>query len=178
MANTVNKNARFRKNIFISFLLVALLGLLYVAIPGYNWAISEMAFRNKELIDKVELRRLNNNLPELTMDDKRYFKIANYWYLDYLKQKTPQDAVILLPPISVIDTTEDMKFMNSSEWVEYFIYPRLCIGEDEKELKPALYKKVTHVAVVNNWGYDKLSYNPNTHPKDAVFPIDSMPKKP
>jgi hypothetical protein len=175
--STSNKNTAFRKNILLTFVFAIILLVLYVSVPGYKWAISEMAFKNKELIEKIETRRLNNNLPELTDDMKRFFKIGNYWYLSYIRDQTPQSAVILLPPKSAVDTISEMNNINSSDWVEYFIYPRLCISEDEKERKPELYRKVTHVAIVNYWGYEKLNYIPSKMEKEAILPINNEPQK-
>jgi hypothetical protein len=176
MKQEQNNPGLLRRNLLVTFILVVVLLLLYVSVPGYHWAITEMAVRNKELIDRIETRRLNTNMPELTMDDKRLFKISNYWYLKYLRENTPENAVILLPPHSAIDTSEEMKFLNSAEWVEYFIFPRLCVGEDDKEKSKALYEKVTHVAIVNGWGYDKLHYSPEKRTSEIVLPIDSLKK--
>ena len=168
----VSDSLLMRRNLLMAFVLLVFLLLLYVSVPGYNWAITEMAIRNKELIDKIEVRRLNNNMPELSMEDKRLFKIQNYWYIKFLRDHTPQDAVIILPPHTAIDTTEEYKLLNNSEYVEYFIFPRLCISEDEKNAKPELYKRATHVAILNGWGYDKLKYEPNGKPNETVLPIE------
>jgi hypothetical protein len=80
---------------------------------------------------------------------------------------------VLLPPHTAVDTTPEFNLLNSSEWMEYFLFPRLCISEDEKDKKPELYRKITHVAIVNNWGYDKLKYEPNGKPSATVLPIES-----
>lgn len=173
-----NKSLSFRRNLLVAFVFAVILLLLYMAVPGYKWAITEMAARNNELIDRIEKRTLNNNLPELTMDDKRFFRIGCYWYLKYLRENTPQNAVILLPPNSVVDTSQEMKMMSHSEWVEYFIFPRLCVGEDEKETQKELYSKVTHVAVINGWGYEKLRYQPAKREMEIVLPIDSIKTNP
>jgi hypothetical protein len=69
-----------------------------------------------------------------------------------------------------------MRFLNSAEWVEYFIFPRLCVGEDEKATGSELFAKVTHVAIVNGWGYDKLHYSPKNRIREMVLPIDSFKK--
>jgi short subunit fatty acids transporter len=79
----VSDSLLMRRNLLMAFVLLVFLLLLYVSVPGYNWAITEMAIRNKELIDKIEVRRLNNNMPELSMEDKRLFKIQNYWYIKF-----------------------------------------------------------------------------------------------
>ncbi|HEY0261828.1 MAG TPA: hypothetical protein VGB95_02300, partial [Chitinophagales bacterium] len=123
-----------------------------------------------------ETHTLNNNLPKLTLDDKRFLKLDNYWYLKYLREKTPQNAVILLPPKSAVDTSKEMGLIYGSDWVEYFIYPRLCVSEDEKETKKELYEKVNYVAIVRGWGYDKLHYSPAKFEEEAVLPIDSIKK--
>lgn len=161
-----------RRNLLITFVLLFLLVLLYAAIPGYNYAIKDVAIRNKEKIDQIETRRLNANMPELTMEDKRLFKIEDYWYIQFMRERTPTNAVILLPPHSAIDSTPEFNLLNSSEWMEYFLFPRLCISEDEKNRKPELYSKITHVAIVNGWGYDKLKYEPNGRPAATVLSIE------
>jgi len=168
----VSDSLLMRRNLLMAFVLLIFLLLLYVSVPGYNWTITEMAIRNKELIDKIEVRRINSNMPALSMEDKRLFKIQNYWYIKFVRDHTPQNAVILLPPLSAVDTTEEYKLLNNSEYFEYFIFPRLCISEDEKLVKKELYKKVTHVAILNGWGYDKLKYQPNGKPNETVLPID------
>ncbi|MFN8308857.1 MAG: hypothetical protein U0T73_02740 [Chitinophagales bacterium] len=163
----------FRRNLLLTFGLLLLILVLYVTIPGYNWAITEMAVRNKQLIDRIETRRLNAGMPELTMENKRLFKIEDYWYIQYLRERTPMNAVILLPPKAAIDSTPEFNLLNDPEWVEYFLFPRLCISEDWKNRAPELYKKVTHVAIVNGWGYDHLKYEPQSRPSEAVLSIES-----
>ena len=162
-----------RRNLLVSFVLVFLMVLLYASIPGYNFAIKEVAIRNKEKIEQIETRRLNANMPELTMEDKRLFKIEDYWYIQFIRERTPTNAVVLLPPHSAVDTTPEFNLLNSSEWMEYFLFPRLCISEDEKNTKKELYSRITHVAIVNNWGYEHLKYEPNGRPPATVLPIES-----
>ena len=162
-----------RRNLLVSFVLVFLMVLLYASIPGYNFAIKEVAIRNKEKIEQIETRRLNANMPELTMEDKRLFKIEDYWYIQFIRERTPTNAVVLLPPHTAVDTTPEFNLLNSSEWMEYFLFPRLCISEDEKNTKKELYSRITHVAIVNNWGYEHLKYEPNGRPLATVLPIES-----
>jgi hypothetical protein len=168
----ITESQVMRRNLVITFVLMIILLLLYVVVPGYNYAIKDVAIGNKQRIDQIETRRLNFNLPELRLEDKLLFRIEDYWYIQFLNTHTPDSAVILLPPQSAVDTTPEFHELNSSEWMEYFLYPRLCISEDEKNTKKDLYARVTHVAIVNGWGYDKLRYQPKTRPSEAVFPID------
>jgi hypothetical protein len=139
-----------------------------------------MAIRNKNKIDEIENKKLNNNLPDLTMEDKRMFKIENYWYILAMKESTPMssETVILLPPTGMMDSLEGWKNFGNSEYMEYYMYPRLVISENEKDSKPELYKKVTHVAVMNNWGLDRLPYTPEKIEKYAIYPIKPPAAKP
>jgi len=161
-----------RRNLVITFVLMFILLLLYVTIPGYNYAIKEVAISNKQRIDQIETRRLNFNLPELRQEDKLLFRIEDYWYIQFITAHTPDTAVILLPPASAIDTTPEFSQLNDPEWMEYFLYPRLCISEDQKNTKKELYAKVTHVAIVNSWGYNKLKYEPKERPTETILPIE------
>lgn len=81
-------------------------------------------------------------------------------YLHMLRDSTPADAVILMPPDSILfpdDTTSRFNpLVGNRRWVAYFIYPRKIVYEDEKD-SLALYKDVTHVAVVNYWGYQQAA---------------------
>jgi hypothetical protein len=174
--NTVSDTQVLRRNLLVTFVLMIVLIALYATIPGYNFAVKDVAIHNKELMDHIETRRLNANLPELTLQQKRLFKIGSYWYIDYMRESTPSNAVILLPPKSVIADTSEFNLVNNSEWMEYFLFPRLCISEDEKATKPELYSKITHVAIVNGWGYDKLKYQPSSKPSEAVLSIEE-PKR-
>jgi hypothetical protein len=161
-----------RRNLVVTFVLMFILLLLYVTIPGYNYAIKEVAISNKQRIDQIETRRLNFDLPELRQEDKLLFRIEDYWYIQFITAHTPDTAVILLPPRSAIDTTPEFSQLNDPEWMEYFLYPRLCISEDQKNTKKDLYAKVTHVAIVNSWGYDKLKYEPKERPTETILPIE------
>lgn len=167
-----------RRNLVITFVLMFVLLLLYVTIPGYNYAIKDVAIGNKQRIDQIETRRINFNLPELRLEDKLLFRIEDYWYIQFMNMHTPDSAVILLPPASAVDTTPEFNSLNDPEYMEYFLYPRLCVSEDEKETKKDLYARATHVAIVNNWGYSKLKYKPKDMPSEAVLPINQPDNEP
>src|SRR5665213_1324593 len=101
--NPITDSQVMRRNLVIAFILMFLLLILYVTIPGYNYAIRDVAIGNKERIDQIETRRLNFNLPELRMEDKFLFRIEDYWYIQFLTAHTPDSAIILLPPQAAID---------------------------------------------------------------------------
>lgn len=172
----ITESQMMRRNLLIAFVLMFLLMFLFVLVPGYNYAIKDVAIGNKQRIDQIETRRINFNLPELRMEDKFLFRIEDYWYIQFMTNHTPDSAVILLPPLHAIDTTPEFNSLNDPEYMEYFLYPRLCVSEDQKNTKKELYARVTHVAIVNGWGYDKLKYRPQEMPSETVLPVEE-PKK-
>jgi hypothetical protein len=167
-----------RRNLVVTFVLMFILLILYQYVPGYKYAINEVAIGNKQRIDQIETRRLNFNLPELRLEDKLLFRIEDYWYIQYMNTHTPDSAIILLPPLHAIDTTPEFNSLNDPEYMEYFLYPSLCVSEDQKDTKKDLYARATHVAIVKNWGYDKLKYQPKERPSEAVLPINEAPGEP
>ena len=66
--------------------------------------------------------------------------------------------------------TSDAWGVKSKLWNTYFLYPRKVVGENEKDSSP-LYAQVTHVMIVDAWGYDKLTYPVSRKEKYAVLPI-------
>ncbi len=169
--NIITDSQVLRRNLVITFVLMFILLVLYVTIPGYYFAIKEVAIGNKQRIDQIETRRLNFNLPELRLEDKLLFRIEDYWYIQFMTTHTPDTAVILLPPLSAIDSTPEFSSLNDPEYMEYFLYPRLCVSEDQKDTKKELYARITHVAIVNGWGYDKLKYQPKERPSETILPV-------
>ncbi|MBX2902159.1 MAG: hypothetical protein KF872_01290 [Chitinophagales bacterium] len=168
------KHFIWKRQLVVAIGTLAFVFLLYLLIPGYRWAVEEIGFRNLHLVNKIEEKRQRENLPPLNVHEKRAFKMEGYYYLQLLNSATPQDAVILLPPQHVTKGTRH-EFLNSSEWVAYFVYPRLCIGYDERLKNPDLYARATHVAIVNGWGYEFLKYPVEKKDEEAVLPIQKQP---
>jgi hypothetical protein len=100
-----------RRNLVVAFVLMFILLLLYVTIPGYNYAIKEVAIGNKQRIDQIETRKINFNLPEITWELKRQFRIEDYWYIQTIQDVTPKNfnTVVLLPPHSAVHSTRLFK---------------------------------------------------------------------
>jgi len=63
--------------------------------------------------------------------------------------------------------------MNRKGYVTYFLYPRQVVYESEKD-KTKMYNKITYVAIVNNWGYDKLRYDITEKIPYSVLPINKQ----
>jgi len=54
---------------------------------------------------------------------------------------------------------------------EHFLHPRKIVHEDRKELHPELTKAITHVAIIDYWGYQKLPYRVSKENQYSVMPI-------
>jgi len=103
----------------------------------------------------------NRQYDSLSYDQRLEVKLGfTAKYLHMLRDSTPADAVILMPPDSIFfpdDTTSRFNpLVRNRRWVSYFIYPRKIVYEEEKD-SLALYKNVTHVAVVDYWGYQQAA---------------------
>lgn len=138
---------------------------------GYYWVTHDVVKKNLEQIEELEPKNL-------TLEDKMSYKVGVYPLIKYLNENTPKDAVILLPPgDSLLSNTSRWNFVYDPEWMEYFIYPRLCLATGRENEHPDLAKRVTHVLIVQGRGYDKLKYDVpvDQRPSEAVLPIDHPP---
>ncbi|MCS6819366.1 MAG: hypothetical protein RMJ53_02080 [Chitinophagales bacterium] len=165
-----------KKQLTVGFLTLFGVLLLYALVPGYRWAVEEIGFKNYNFIKKIEAKRKREGLPPLSVHEKRSLKMEGYYYLQLMQSATPLDAVILLPPRSLTEGTRH-EFLHSSEWVSYFVYPRLCIGYDERHKNPELFSRITHVAIVKGWGYQFLKYEVQNKEEEAVMPVEKNEEK-
>ncbi len=98
----------------------------------------------------------------ITQDQKSQIKLgSNYFYLNTIKNTTPEDAIILFPDSETFKFEHDQisfsNEINIKGWASYFVYPRKIVYEREKNVNE-LYSQISHVAIVNGWGYHKLNY--------------------
>jgi hypothetical protein len=148
---------------------------------GYHWAIHDLAFKNLENIEQVkeELHRQGADSTEQSLlEAKMAMRVGNYSFIQYIKKNTPEDAVLLLPEgDAAVSNNSRWNFIYDPEWMEYFIYPRLCLAIGRESEHPDLAKRVTHIVIIEGKGYDKLKYMVPTEqrPTEAVFPIDAPP---
>lgn len=157
-------------------LLILLLSFIFISVllnevRGYNWVIKTMLMKNLEVINKYE---------NLSLEEKYQAKLGfNYFYLDYLVKNTPEDAIILMPDKEVVyQKSKSNKFRKQSPYLigrkipsTYFVYPRKLVYESEKD-SSAIYSDASHVAIINNWGYDKLNYQVQNRVLNTVLPIN------
>lgn len=172
MANAVMKNLTntlsvryIVKNLVVLTGVLLVIGLLVKANAGYDLLVSKL----------LQERSAQRQYEDRSYDDRRAIKLGyNFTYLQLLRSRTPETAVILMPPDSVFRTTDEEHtfveyWITNRGWASYFVYPRrLVYSDDLKTESSALHP--THVAIVHYWGYDKLAY-----PVDKKYPYDVMP---
>lgn len=178
--NTETKAMQFDWSDWFSRNLIGLVGsvvvmlLLYYNVRGYKWVWDSLVMGN--------LRIIREN-PHLTLEKKWQIKCGfDFSYLNYIKSRTPEDAVILMPAYSDIYPEGEQSDFNSTDaggiknkaWATYFLYPRKLVYEDEKGANP-LYEKANYVAIVNSRGYDKLNYPVENKEKYQVLPRNLTP---
>ena len=145
---------------------------------GYHWAIHDLALGNLKQINEMNEKIASGQMKPLTREDKLGYKVGVYPLLKYVNENTPKDAVILLPPgDSLLSNTSKWNFIYDPEWVEYFIYPRLCVSNGRENEHPDLAKRVTHVLIVEGRGYEKLKYDVPLEKRasEILLPIDHPP---
>lgn len=135
---------------------------------GYSWAYNSLLKGNMQTI---------RTYPNLTIDQKYEMKHGtDYSYLRFLKQATPEDAVILYPsgedfyPAGV-DSPFKQAGISGRNWALRFLYPRRIVLPSEMET--SLYAdSITHVAIVNGRGYERLNYPVATKEDFTVLPFN------
>ena len=113
-------------------------------------------------------------LQETTVEQRYSFALNEiYSYMTTIKKHTPEDAVILYPEHEAFFPANESRIFQSDGvankmWAIRFLYPRKIIKVSELETSP--YKeKITHVAIVNGWGHEYLSYKLDK--KRALFGV-------
>ncbi|MDR1181773.1 MAG: hypothetical protein LBL13_07325 [Bacteroidales bacterium] len=154
------------KNIIIGVVIYLAIFKLIEKQPSYNWAYNTLMKGNYDLIKQNDT---------LSLDQKWVAKLGYtcaYW--NYLRDNTPEDAVILFP-------THDI-FMPEGKETQFagepagkinalrFLYPRKVVLQNEIETN-RYGKQITHVAIANGWGYEYLEYPANNSVANTVLPI-------
>ncbi len=156
----------FLKNIFLLTIAYIVVNLAFSKQPAYNWVYNQLLKENMKLI---------RSYPDLSYDQKMQMKLgASYEYLLFLKQTTPEDAIILYPNPKAFKK-EGSPFTQeifNKIYATRFLYPRKLVLENEIE-QSKYADKITHVAIVNGEGKDKLPY-----PIDSTFQHGVLPLKP
>lgn len=161
------KYTAFINNVLVAIGLLILLYVIYKSVPGYQFVLDRLVLANLKIIQEN---------PNLTVNQKYEAKLGfDYRYIHYVKQNTPEDAVILMPPDSIFEKSDFNQRgawgVKKKTWDTYFLYPRTVISEQDSASYPELYNKITHVMIVDGWGYDKLNYAVQTKHPYTVLPI-------
>ncbi len=162
------KNSTQFSNIILAILFAGLLYFLYLTVPGYTWLVDSLVVNNLKIIFE------NSNMK---IDQKYAAKLgADYQFINYIKQNTPEDAIILMPPRDVFmksDLNKNSSWgVKSKTWSTYFLYPRIVIREEDCGNYPQLCDSISHVMVLESWGIDKLNYKVPPQ-KYGILPINS-----
>jgi hypothetical protein len=145
---------------------------------GYNWAIHDLAFGSLDNIEQLKeefSRTHDDSTPKSLLEAKLRRKVGLYPFFEYIRKTTPKDAVIYIPAgDSAMWNNSKWNFIYEPEWMEYFLYPRLCLTIGSDSLHPDLAKKATHVLIVEGKGYEKLKYDVPVEQRmqEAVLPIE------
>lgn len=161
------KSSKLKINLLIALGVIGLLYLLYKTVPGYNYFVKRQVIKESRLI-------LENF--SFTLDQKYQVELKrDYKFIKYVKENTPDSAVILMPPPDVFKNTifnqRGAWGIKSKIWSTYFLYPRILIQENERDMYPELYNRITHAMVINQWGLNKLNYRVKRRMYYTVLPI-------
>lgn len=154
------------KNMVALIVALFLLNKFVISIqPGYNWAYN-MLQKN------LEYTRL---YAQTTTDNRFEMKLGlSHVYLRYLKENTPENAVILLPPKEAFYPEGEERIFSGEPynklWATRFLYPRRVVIPSELGVTPWS-EKITHVAIVNGRGYEYLDYEVPQKTPHIVLPI-------
>lgn len=160
------------KNILLVLISLFILRLLYNVV-GYKSLYDNIIDGNLKIIERVK-----KAYPQLSYDQKLEIKWGiNGNFINKIKQVTPEDAVILIPPDSVYsrekkegDLSVEWRYKG---WILYHLYPRKIVKESEKNVDPN-YKNVNYVCIINHWGYDKLNYPVQNKERYTILPVNKQ----
>ena len=114
-----------------------------------------------------------------TTDNRFEMKLGlSHVYLRYVKESTPENAVILLPGKEAFYPEGEERIFSGEPynklWAIRFLYPRRVIIPSELGKTPWS-EKITHVAIVNGRGYEYLDYEVEQKAPHAVLPMHLKP---
>lgn len=160
----------FFKNFIFLLSVVAFVLVIFKGNEGYSWIWNKLISENLKFISK------NPHLTEAQRYQVKFGVDASV--IDYIKNKTPESAVILFPPNEVImNKNSSYRFIKGvgglkiRNWALYFLYPRKLVYADE--MRESIFTKdITHVACLNGWGYEFLNYEYESKSEFEVLAIN------
>lgn len=167
------------------FGLIAVIFLLWckTSVPSYKWVYEDLLKGGCKFCNVVEKeidKRTRNvsdiaQKKQISYDVKYEAKVGiNYLFLKYIREKTPENAIILFPPSDILTKKTDYLTLGgeivTKTWVSHFLYPRTVVYEREKGKNP-FYEKADYIILLHGWGYDHLKYKPSQMTGVDVVPI-------
>lgn len=154
------------RNLFIGLIFFMLFNSLFENNKAYHWVYQNLLKNNLEIIKEH---------PDYTMNQKHQAKLGFFAkYLYFVTENTPDTAIILMPPDSIVDKIDKkykMDWIRSKRHTTYFLYPRKTVYY-KNERDSIYFDKITHVAIVNGYGYEHLPYRVQKRNQFTVLPID------
>jgi len=173
-------------NILFGVLAIIFLMWCKSTIPAYKWVQEDLLKGGVEYcgIVQKEIDRRSQSTQDpvlkrkIAYDTKYEAKVGiNYIFLKYIRENTPENAVILFPPDSIlVKKTNELALkgeIQSKTWVTHFLYPRLVVYEREKGKNP-YYEKAQYIILMYGWGYDHLEYKYNQRSNVEILPIHKL----
>jgi hypothetical protein len=154
------------KNVLAFLAAWTLVWFCYKGVPSYAWMHDTLLLGNYKLTREYK---------GLSADERREMKMGfAFRYMKFVREQTPDTAVILMPAGEVYYPEGEKSDFEGTEvsnklWRLRVLYPRRLI--DEPELGVNYTDSITHVAVVNGWGYEHLGYEVSEKLKYAVLPV-------
>ncbi|MDR2118696.1 MAG: hypothetical protein LBP25_04090 [Tannerellaceae bacterium] len=160
-----NRFLRILKNLFFAFLAGFLLLKAMESNDGYKWAYTMLTGNMKTI-------RAN---PNLSIWEKNEMKLGvDFAYVRFLKESTPENAVILYPAYEDFypkdKQTPFKQEVYNKIWALRFLYPRILVLPSELETSRYA-PDITHVAIVNGRGYERLNYTVENMQEFGVLPV-------
>jgi hypothetical protein len=163
---TIDYVVWFFKNIITGLFAYLIIHSIIDNQDSYNWAYNTLMKGNYKIIKKHRM---------LPLDQKWEAKLGyTFTFWKFLRDNTPEDAVILYPTADIF-FPQGKKSQFTGEPANKikalrFLYPRKLVYHNETETN-RYGKQLTHVAIVNEWGYEYLEYAVNNKGGNTVMPI-------
>ena len=170
--NTLSLPEFWFRNVIGMIISIIFITILYFNVGGYKWLWDSLVVNNVKIMHKN---------PKMTLPQKWSVKCGfDYQYLDYLKNNTPEDAIILMPAKDKIYpkgqksdfNTKSSAGIKNKAWAVYFLYPRKLVYENE--IDNPYYDSINYVAIVNFLGYENLDYAVGKKKKYTILPVHQM----
>lgn len=134
--------------------------------PSYTWVHKAL------LVENYKVASANKHL---TPDQVREVKLGfNFSYLMFIKERTPDDAVIWMPESKAyFPEGKDSPFTReilSKLYRLRVLHPRKVVDAVESGNKYA--QQITHVAIIHGQGAEKLNYSLGEVPDYALYPVN------